>query len=844
MFGLLEWSGFSRRAALFVAALGLLVLGGWAFDVALFKSVIPGSMAMKANSALCFLLSGSTLLLRLQRSGWQRPEQGMSLIVIAIALATLGEYLFDWQSGIDQLLFPDTDITPQSPYAGRMTASTAIAFAAAGFALLTLHRPILRVPTRLAASLVILIGALALLGTLWHISLVGSGMMVSPVTLDTSLALVLLGAAILRASLLESNLPVRNTPFKTVELKVLLGFIGALLLIVFGGGLSYRANTSYSESARLVAHTQEVRAELDEFYSHLAEVESAQRAYLLTHESGQLAHYNELNRDVLAQLETLGEMVTDNPIQMHNLANLRPMVTQRLEQLKHTLAVYESAGMQAAGHEILVSKSLELMNEISTTIHMMEDVEERLLRERQASAEQTRRLTLMTMLATLLLAMGVLSMLFIAIRREMQARDRIEAYNGTHRNALLLYATHFKRATILHGLFDLLANDHHYPVCAFYAHNPEHSELVREASHCLNSETKDRYAMGEGIIGEAAKSAHSVYLNNPVSGALTIATGLGTLNPTAVLAVPVLFREQCMGVLVLASMVNLTEQDRSFIEHVATQLGVALNNLKQFSDLKNLSGQLRQRSEEISQKNLQLEEINRMKSEFLANMSHELRTPLNAIIGFSEALKDGLMGAVAENQRSYIDDIYTSGEHLLSLINDILDLAKVEAGKMVLCMETIELNRVLQNSLSMVRGKAQERQLKLVLNADAPLPEIFADMRKIKQIIYNMLSNAVKFTPEGGTVTLFAHQVEDMLEIAVTDTGIGIAPEDQARLFQPFVQIDSTLSRQFEGTGLGLVMIKRLTELHGGSAGMESVVGKGSRFWVRIPWRKEADWVI
>jgi PAS domain S-box-containing protein len=240
----------------------------------------------------------------------------------------------------------------------------------------------------------------------------------------------------------------------------------------------------------------------------------------------------------------------------------------------------------------------------------------------------------------------------------------------------------------------------------------------------------------------------------------------------------------------------------------------------------------------------QAEQSSRTKTEFLANMSHELRTPLNAIIGFSEALKDGLMGEVAENQREYINDIYTSGEHLLALINDILDVAKVESGKMELELESVSLGAVLQNSLSMVKEKAMAHRLSVTLETDAGMPEIVADMRKLKQIIYNLLSNAVKFTPDGGTVMLGAHRVDDMLEISVRDTGIGISAENQAKLFQPFTQIDGELSRKYQGTGLGLVMIKHLAELHGGSVSVESEVDKGSLFLVLIPWRLTVDEIV
>jgi PAS domain S-box-containing protein len=260
----------------------------------------------------------------------------------------------------------------------------------------------------------------------------------------------------------------------------------------------------------------------------------------------------------------------------------------------------------------------------------------------------------------------------------------------------------------------------------------------------------------------------------------------------------------------------------------------------------------------LQQKNVELEEASRLKSEFLANMSHELRTPLNAIIGFSEVLRDGLMGEMTDQQRGFIGDIFGSGKHLLSLINDILDLSKVEAGKMVLDLEPVQVSSLFVNSLSIVREKAASRQIRVAIDAEE-LGSIQVDARKIKQIIYNLLSNAVKFTIEGGQVTLRAGRVPrsevghlsgewvgrsfplapsecpEFLKISVTDTGIGISPEGLEQLFKPFSQIDSGLARRFEGTGLGLAMVKLLAELHGGTVAVESAVGHGSCFTAWLP---------
>ena len=263
----------------------------------------------------------------------------------------------------------------------------------------------------------------------------------------------------------------------------------------------------------------------------------------------------------------------------------------------------------------------------------------------------------------------------------------------------------------------------------------------------------------------------------------------------------------------------------------------------------------------LQEKNIELEHASRMKSEFLATMSHELRTPLNAIIGFSEALKDGLMGEMSVSQQDYIGDIFTSGQHLLSLINDILDLSKVEAGMMELELEEVDLKGLLSNSLSIVRDKAAAHHISLDLEIDDDLGTPQLDTRKTKQIVYNLLSNAVKFGEQGGRVTLSARRVSlgsvgilpgewasyafplvdtsytEFVEICVRDTGIGISTENMARLFQAFSQIDSSLARKFEGTGLGLAMVKQLAELHGGTVAVASAVGEGARFAAWLPLR-------
>jgi signal transduction histidine kinase len=240
-------------------------------------------------------------------------------------------------------------------------------------------------------------------------------------------------------------------------------------------------------------------------------------------------------------------------------------------------------------------------------------------------------------------------------------------------------------------------------------------------------------------------------------------------------------------------------------------------------------------NDELGRLYRQLETANQHKSEFLANMSHELRTPLNAVIGFSEVLLERLFGDLNAKQDEYLKDILTSGRHLLSLINDVLDLSKVEAGRMELELSTFDVASALANAMTLVRERAQRHGVTLGLDVVPEVGALVADERKFKQIVLNLLSNAVKFTPDGGRIDVNARREEDNVMIAVHDTGIGIAPEDQAAVFEEFRQVGRDYTSKQEGTGLGLTLTKKFVELHGGRIWVESEPGKGSTFTFTIP---------
>jgi GAF domain-containing protein len=304
-----------------------------------------------------------------------------------------------------------------------------------------------------------------------------------------------------------------------------------------------------------------------------------------------------------------------------------------------------------------------------------------------------------------------------------------------------------------------------------------------------------------------------------------VSRGCAVTGIKACIFAPLLWKDRGLGAIFVGRdhVGEFSEKDISLLKTFADQAAIAIQNARLFR--------------EIQEKSAQLEVANQHKSEFLANMSHELRTPLNAIIGFSEVLSERMFGEVNEKQLEYLKDIHESGRHLLSLINDILDLSKIEAGRMELDVSTFDLPSALSNAMTLIRERAQRHGIGLGLEVDESLGSFSGDERKFKQIMLNLLSNAVKFTPDGGKVDVSAKKYNGQIEVAVRDTGIGIAPEDQTAVFEEFRQVGRDRMSKAEGTGLGLALTKRFVELHGGAIRLESAPGKGSTFTVSLPLR-------
>ncbi|HSE85957.1 MAG TPA: GAF domain-containing protein [Candidatus Binatia bacterium] len=364
----------------------------------------------------------------------------------------------------------------------------------------------------------------------------------------------------------------------------------------------------------------------------------------------------------------------------------------------------------------------------------------------------------------------------------------------------------------------------------------EYDEATKEfhlrASHRMEEEAVEAVRstpvrLGEGAMGRAVTIRAPVQIPDILDQREYTGTRarplLTRLGYRSLLSVPLFREQQIMGALTVwrRQTGEFKPEVVNLLHTFATQSALAIHNARLYR--------------EIEDKSRQIEAANRHKSEFLANMSHELRTPLNAIIGFSEVLGERMFGELNEKQAEYTDDILSSGRHLLSLINEILDLSKVEAGRMELEVATFDLPLAIDNARTFVRERATKHGINLDVTIDERLGEFVGDERKIKQILLNLLSNAVKFTPEGGRIGIKAMQADGAVEISVSDSGIGIAPEDQATIFEEFRQVGGDYAHKKEGTGLGLTLAKKFVELHGGKIWVKSEVGKGSTFTFTLP---------
>jgi GAF domain-containing protein len=521
--------------------------------------------------------------------------------------------------------------------------------------------------------------------------------------------------------------------------------------------------------------------------------------------------------------------IADMPVQAEVIRGMRPMVWTDSQADQRFLRQHELARMR--GYRSFVCVPLLRGNEAIGTINVS---------SRETREFRSEEIALLQTFAD----QAVIAIENVRLFTELEARNKdlteaLEQQTATSEvlkvisrttvdlkpvfDALLDNATRLCNAQFaLLGLYE--GDEYHY-----VAHRGANSEFGQWLLD--KGKYKPRADGGIGRMTAARGAIHIPdlreapgYLNgNPITVALADIGQVRTY-----LSVPMLKEERVVGgITIYRSEVRpFTQKQIDLVSTFANQAVIAIENVRLFN--------------EIQDKTRQLEVANKHKSDFLAHMSHELRTPLNAVIGFSEVLMDKMFGDVNDKQLDYLKDIHESGKHLLSLINDILDLSKIEAGRMDLELSTFHMPTALANAMTLIRERAQRHAIQLGAEVDDRLGDFEGDERKFKQIMLNLLSNAVKFTPDGGRVDVRAKLDTDWVLIAVTDSGIGIAPGDLDRLFEEFQQVGGDSGRKAEGTGLGLALTRRLARLHGGDITVTSEIGKGSTFTVILPMRAEA----
>ncbi|OLB48640.1 MAG: hypothetical protein AUI08_10140 [Gemmatimonadetes bacterium 13_2_20CM_2_65_7] len=411
-------------------------------------------------------------------------------------------------------------------------------------------------------------------------------------------------------------------------------------------------------------------------------------------------------------------------------------------------------------------------------------------------------------------------------------REALQAYLSQLLAALNAPAD--ESATGLAQALDVIAGATRATGIVLYQPAYDANEWAVTAARGVESRPVSRGTMRD-LIGDAAQSIlyHGEAVQ-PVRHQLRLTAAM----PHGLVLVPLRAGTKLSGVLGVVPAEQFGVDERAALEQAAPNLAIACERSSAHHNTRRLAVEVRQTAKRLEQLNAELDTAMKTKDQFLSNISHELRTPLNSIIGFTDLLlTEDLGSTLSDQQRDFLETVGRNGRQLLELINELLDLQRIAAGRMELKPEAVELAGLLSEAAGSVHAQAQKHRHALVVSPLAQDLRVHADRGRVRQVLLNLLSNAIKFTPDGGRITVAAAPVNGGAEarIAVSDTGIGIAPEDQPKLFQEFSQLDASASRKYEGTGLGLALSRRLVELHGGAIGVESEMGKGSTFWFTLP---------
>jgi signal transduction histidine kinase/DNA-binding response OmpR family regulator len=811
---------FTRVASVLAGATSSLVLMGWWLDIAALKSVLPGFATMKPNTAVAFVFSSAALWLKLSAASGSRYARLLAttcaFVTFMIGLLTVIEYLTGSNLGLDQILFSDA-ANAGATYPGRMAIATACGFLLLGTALLLFDLKTAR-GHHLSQGLAIFTGATALIAliayaydvqTLYRIDAFSS------VALHTAILFLLLSVGVLCAR-------TDRTPM-TLFSRFRFGLVPQIvtvvvLVVVLVGGLI---------SAVMLRQSQNTLRE-QIITNNLASVDLAAELAHRYIEGTQIAVRLFARSPFIEQSVFSGDFSRATP-ELQEFLRLNPRVNGC--SLIDGKGIYRATGTTPAlspgnsardreWYQQVIATGKDYLGLPTITRSTARPVVPYVMPILNSKGEVKGMLLCGISLAALNDA-------FAKFQTSPSARASL-----TDRRGGGVILAHVDRGRVLKSVtgrnkaVDRMLKGERGAVettnsagelnLAVYAPVPDlpWGTMILQPSEAAFAPIYK--ALRQSILFTALCLVFSAVVSGLLARRVThplvrLRTAAGRLAAGDI-----------------ATRLNFTRQDE------VGDLGRAFDQMA--TALADHSAQLRAANEDLQAQYLQIQDANRLKSEFLANMSHELRTPLNAIIGFAQLMHDGKVGAVNANQEEYLNDILTSADHLLQLINDVLDLAKVESGKLEFEPEPVHLTKLIAELRNILQPLTAAKRLTIGAEVDDAVEQVILDPAKLKQVLYNYLSNAIKFTPQEGRISVRA-RMEDQahFRLEVEDSGIGITPDEIEKLFIAFKQLDSSTTKKHQGTGLGLVLTKKIVEAQGGRVGVQSHRGHGSIFHAILP---------
>lgn len=683
-----------------------------------------------------------------------------------------------------------------------------------------------------------------------------------------------------------------------MEAWAVLGLALVLSFFLATGLVAWRNVEVLRANNQQIIHTHQVIVAVDELFSAAQDAETGQRGYLLTGNVSYLQPYEAATRDLNRRMGGIAELTRDNPVQQGHLNQLRARLDAKLAELDAALQARRAEGMQAALTRMATDQGKQEMDAIRAQIALMRQEEQGVRQQRLAEMAASYRTALISGVLSGLLGAVLTIAVFMLIRRSARARARQEWLHEGQVGLGAAMMGDQSLEQLADSILAYLARYAGVQAAALFKGEGGLYRRIAALGVPSDAPVAERFGPREGLLGQVAAEGQVLTLSDVPEGYLTIGSALGRDKPRHLVIAPARADGAVNAVLELGFLQTPDERLMALLVETGPAIGTALRSARYRAQLQNMleetqrqaeelqvqSEELRvsneeleeqgralkesqvrleQQQAELEQTNSQLEEqaqlletqrddlergasaltlkareleqASQYKSDFLANMSHELRTPLNSLLILSKLLADNPAGTLSEEQVNYARTIQSSGNDLLALINDILDLSKIEAGHIQARPEPVSMQRLTEDVRQLFQPVADDRGLAFEIELDAGSDLMETDRQRLEQILKNLLSNAFKFTEIGGVKLGISAQPGDRIAFAVSDTGIGISPEQQAGVFEAFQQADGTISRRYGGTGLGLSISRELARLLGGRITLESRVGEGSVFTLTLP---------